>query len=151
MNCIHRDYFHNTQNNLHNAHNYVLFQNDQFHPLYADSVQDCCKYFQIETVDVDLSSTICICIIFIILNSRNCWIDFNDVGFDTAYPFFWFWVAQIKLFFLSKSVSFRLGFFFVVADRCREIPLRWWSNPIFISESVFLLSDVRPMFWLFLH
>ena len=39
-NRIKRDYFHSAQNDLHHAHNYILYQNYQFYSLYADTFQD---------------------------------------------------------------------------------------------------------------
>ena len=82
-----------------------------------------------------------ICLISIILNTRNCWINFNVVAFDTMYLLFWFWSAQINFFFLSTNVSFWLALL-VVVDRCKEVPLWWWSNPISSSEGVFLCSFI---------
>ena len=79
-------------------------------------------------------------VIFIIFNTSNCWIDLNAVVFDTVYPFFWFWSAQIGFLFLSSDVLFSGLAFCVVADRFKEIPLWSWSNSIFISEGVFLRS-----------
>ena len=77
-----------------------------------------------------------ICVIAIIFNTRNCWIDFNAVGFDTVYSSIWFWSVKI-IFFLLVYCCWCLVGFFVVADRCKEIPLWWWSNPISISDRVF--------------
>ena len=71
--------------------------------------------------------------------TRNYWIDFSAVGFDNVYLFFSFWSALISFFFLSTDVGFWLALF-LVADRCKEIPLWCWSSPIFISEGVFLCS-----------
>ena len=79
--------------------------------------------------------------------TRNCWIDFNAVGFDNVYLYFRFWSAQISFFFLSTDVGFWLALF-LVADRCKEIPLRF----LFLRGYFFVPSlHLRPMFWLFLH
>ena len=84
---------------------------------------------------------ICICVIFIILTPSNCWINFNDVGFDTVYPFFWFWCAEIKLFFLSKDVGFWLGFLSLLIAAGRSLCDDDLTPFLFLS----------PMSWLFLH
>ena len=139
-NHINRDYFHNAQNDLHHAHNYILYQNYQFYSLYADTLQDWCRCFHMENADVDLPFGIFhICVVSIIFNTRNCWIDLNAVGFYTVYQFFWFWSAQINFFFLSTYVGFWLTLS-LVADSSKELSLWWWSNPISTSEEVFLCS-----------
>ena len=77
-------------------------------------------------------------VISIIFNTRNYWIDFNHIGFDNIYPF-WFWSAETNFIFLSADVGFWLALF-VVVDRCKKIPLWWWSNATSTYEGVFLCS-----------
>ena len=78
-------------------------------------------------------------VISIIFNTRNYWIDFNDIGFDNVYPFLWFWPAETNFIFLSADIGFWLALF-VVVDRYKKISLWWRSNATSTSEGVFLCS-----------
>ena len=80
-----------------------------------------------------------ISVISIIFNTRNYWIDFNDIGFDNVYPFPWYWTAETNFIFLSADIGFWLALF-VVVDRYKKISLWWWSNATSTSEGVFLCS-----------
>ena len=71
-------------------------------------------------------------VISIIFNTRNYWIDCNDIGFDNVYVF-WFWPAKTNFVFLSADIGFWLALFIVV-DRCKKIPLWWWSNATCTSD-----------------
>ena len=78
-------------------------------------------------------------VISIIFNTRNYWIDFNDIGVDNVYAFLWFWPAETNFIFLSADIGFWLALF-VVVDRYNKISLWWWSNATSTSEGVFLCS-----------
>ena len=53
-NHIDRDYLHNTQNDLYHTHNYILYQNLQFHSLYADTFQDWFRCFHNANLPFDM-------------------------------------------------------------------------------------------------
>ena len=80
-----------------------------------------------------------ISVISIIFNTRNYWIDFNDIGFDNVYPFPWYWPAETNFIFLSADIGFWLALF-VVVDRYNKFSLWSWSNATSTSEGVFLCS-----------
>ena len=140
---IDRDCIHNNHNDLQHAHNYIIYQNHQFHSLLLMPS----KTNVVETADKDLSFHIFHICYFIIFHTRNCWIDFNTVGFDAIYPLFWFWSDQINFFFLSTDVGFWLAPF-VVAVSYQDICLWWWFNHISISEGIFLFSFTWSLFHL---
>lgn len=94
---------------------------------YIDIFQDwCCFHTQITDLDLPFDIFyVCMSVISIIFNIKNCWIDSNIFGFDTIYQLFLFQLLQIIFFFLSTDFGFCLTLY-IVAGRCMKILMWYW-------------------------